>query len=146
VTAPGRQKLLAFVTERRIQLERVRRQPCFNPESNTETRYRVFFEREDIGVWRDPECAAARYLIDNGLASREDVLRAYRGDTPCLTGSVGWFADRRVTEDDKHGSGTPRFVRWRPNPFKTRRGVEEKPASDGRAGGTPPNALAGENP
>ena len=61
-------------------------------------RYCVTFEGCEIGVWKDPECSAARYLVDNGLASREDTLRTFRGETPCLRGSVGWYADRRVVE------------------------------------------------
>jgi hypothetical protein len=27
----------------------------------------------------------------------------FRGDTPCMSGSVGWFADRTVTEADGVG-------------------------------------------
>jgi hypothetical protein len=69
----------------KVQLERVRPSPCSNLNSNTETRYRVLFEGEEIGVWRDPECSAARWLVDNGRASRDDVLKTYRGDSPCLT-------------------------------------------------------------
>ena len=115
--------------ERKIQLERVRPQPCSNPKSNTETRYRVLFEGMEIGVWRDPECSAARYLVDNGLAARGDTLRTYRGDERCMSGSVGWFADRRVDEGDGK-DGTPRFAKWRPNPFAALRGVSQKPALD----------------
>lgn len=113
----------------RVQLERVPPRPCSNPTSNTETRYRVLFDVAEIGVWRDPECSAARWLIDNGKAERGDVLHTYRGDTPCMRGSVGWFADRRVVEDD---SG-PRFVKWRPNPFALLRGDSEKTATDDEA-------------
>jgi hypothetical protein len=48
--------------------------------SNTETRYRVLFAGNEIGVWRDPECSAAWWLVDNRLASRDDVLRTYSCD------------------------------------------------------------------
>ena len=48
--------------------------------SNTETRYRVLFAGNEIGVWRDPECSAAWWLVDNRLASRDDVLQTYSGD------------------------------------------------------------------
>jgi hypothetical protein len=121
--------------ERKIQLERVRPSPCSNPNSNTETRYRVLFEGAEIGVWKDPECSAARYLVDNSLAARDDVLKTYRGDTPSMSGSIGWFADRRVVEDGR--DGTPRFVKWRPNPFAASRRSGQKPASDESAGSLP---------
>ena len=48
--------------------------------SNTETRYRVLFAGNEIGAWRDPECSAAWWLVDNRLASRDDVLQTYSGD------------------------------------------------------------------
>ena len=102
------------------------------PRTNTETRYRVLFEGREIGLWRDPECSAARFLVDNGLAARADILRTYRGDRPCMRDRVGWFADRRVDEGDGRGKdGTPRFAKWRPNPFAALRGGGLKPASDG---------------
>jgi hypothetical protein len=95
-----------------IQLERVKPKPCANPRSNTETRYRVLFHGKAIGVWRDPECSAARYLVDQRIVARKDILRAYHGDKLCLSGGVGWFADHIVVE-------TPslRVARWRPHPF-----------------------------
>lgn len=73
-------------------------------------RYRVFYRGQAIGVWREPSCSAARYLVANGLAARSDRLRLFQGEQLCLTGGVGWFADRRVDE-----SGTPRFVKWTPD-------------------------------
>jgi hypothetical protein len=114
--------------DRKIQLELVRPKPSA-PDTNTETRYRVLFEGEAIGVWRDPECSAARWLIDYGRATRDDTLRTYRGDTPCLVGSVGWFADHRVRENDTNNSGTPHFVKWQPNPFAVIARSGQKPAS-----------------
>jgi hypothetical protein len=56
----------------------------------------------------------------------EPMLRAYRGDTACLRGSVGWLAGHRVKEED----GTPRFVKWTPNPFAASPRPGLKPASD----------------
>jgi hypothetical protein len=86
---------------------------------NTEQQYRVWFEGEEIGSWRVPECSAARWLLDHGKATRDDTLRTLRrfqsGDFPSMTGRLGWFADRTVTESDSQG-GTPRFVKWRPMP------------------------------
>lgn len=58
------------------------------------------------------ECGIARRLLAEG-ADRDDMMTTYRGETPCLTGKVGWFAARRVLETDKEG---PRFVKWAPFP------------------------------
>jgi len=104
------------MTEINIQLERVRPAPS-SPDKNTETRYRVTLGARVLGIWRDPECSAARKLLELGLAKREDTLRTWRGDQPCMHGGIGWLADRRVSESDRKGqTGTPRFVRWVPPP------------------------------
>jgi hypothetical protein len=100
----------------RIQLERAA------------LRYRVLLDGVEIGMWKDPECSAARWLIDNGRASRDDTLRVYQGAAPCMAGRVGWFADRRAIEDDR--DGTPRFKLWRPNPFAASGRIGQKTASD----------------
>jgi hypothetical protein len=127
-----------------IQIERVKPLPCGNPKSNTEARYRVVFQGAEIGVWRDPECSAARYLLDHGLAARLDVLRIYRGSTLCMSGGVGWFADRRVDESDTgRKDGTPRFGKWRPHPFAVLRGAGQKPASDDAPATTLPETAGG---
>jgi hypothetical protein len=34
-------------------------------------------------------------------AAREDILRTYRGDMPCLIGAIGWFADWGVRENER---------------------------------------------
>jgi hypothetical protein len=78
---------------------------------NNEQQYRVFFEGEEIGSWRVPECSAARWLLEHGKAERSDTLRTYRGQWRSLWGSVGWFADRTVSE-----TGTPHHVKWAPMP------------------------------
>jgi hypothetical protein len=123
--------------EIRIQIERARYdeqhliKPCSNPNSNTEVRYIVSFQGKEIGRWRDPECSAARYLVDNGLASREDTLQTYHGDDPQFRGQVGWLADRRVAEDDANG-GAPHFVKWTPNPFTDPARTPKKTASKRR--------------
>jgi hypothetical protein len=67
-----------------------------------EQQYRVFFEGEEIGSWRVPEHAAARWLLERGKAQRSDTLR-----TGGMSGGVGWFADHTVNE-----KGTPRVVKW----------------------------------
>lgn len=88
-----------------IQLERVPPQ-----------KYRVLFAGRAVGVWKDPECSAARWLIDSRLAARTDILRVYRGSELCLTGGVGWLADRHVNE-----ASTPRFAKWTPHPMVAER-------------------------
>ena len=103
----------------RIKLERVK------PEATG--RYRVWFEGEEIGIWRDPEHSAARWLVDQGRAKREDTLRVVHDDVPASRGSIAWFADHRVQDDDKG----LRVVKWRPNPFATGGRTPEKTASDG---------------
>jgi hypothetical protein len=90
-----------------------------------EQQYRVYFAGEDIGSWRYPEHAAARWLLEHGRAQRSDTLRTRRlidgEETPSMRGSVGWFADHTVNE-----KGTPRIVKWvaMPEGAKTRRGVD----------------------
>ena len=81
---------------------------------NSETRYHVTYEGREIGVWRDPEHSAARFLLDNGLAERGDTIRTFRGEALCMTGSVGWFADRRTEETDKYF----RAGKWTPFPVR----------------------------
>jgi hypothetical protein len=121
--------------EIRIQIERARYdeqhliKPCSNPNSNTEARYIVSFQGKEIGRWRDPECSAARYLVDNGLASREDTLQIYHGDDPQFRGQVGWLAKRMVREDD---TTSPTFVKWKPFPDARRRAqTPKKPRGGG---------------
>jgi hypothetical protein len=86
---------------------------------NTEQQYR-FFEGEEIGSWRVPGCSAARWLLDHGKGRRSDTLRTRRlidgKEIPSMRGSIGWFADRTISETD----GTPRFVKWTPMPEVTR--------------------------
>ena len=91
-------------------------------------RYRVFFEGTEIGIWKDPECSAARWLLANHVwASRRDVLRVCRGGVCCMTGSVGWFADRLVKETEKI---SPRFIKWQPFP-----GAPYRPGTASNAAG-----------
>jgi hypothetical protein len=56
------------------------------------------------------ECGIARRLLAEG-ADQDDTMTTYRGETPCLTGKVGWFAAHTVRETAADG---PRFVRWKP--------------------------------
>jgi hypothetical protein len=73
--------------------------------------YSTLYNGEIIGTWRTPECDGARYLLSAGLARPDDRLTVCRGGSPCLAGSVGWFADRTVQENEKI---SPRWTKWRP--------------------------------
>jgi hypothetical protein len=53
---------------RDLRLEMVRPNIPGPPTGNSETRYRVIYDGRELGVWRDPEHWAARFLIDNRLA------------------------------------------------------------------------------
>ena len=96
-----------------LHLRLVRPNAPAPPTGNSETRYRVLYGERELGVWRDPEHSAARFLIDNGLADRSDMVRTFRDEKLCMTGNVGWFADRRTLETDRDG---PRTVSWTPYP------------------------------
>jgi hypothetical protein len=116
-----------------LRLEMVRPNAPASPTGNSETRYRVFYGERELGLWRDPEHSAARFLIDNGLAGRADVIRTFRGEKLCMTGSVGWFADRRTEETDEGG---PRTVKWRP--FAGRGVWAGRPLGEGLASSSHP--------
>jgi hypothetical protein len=96
---------------------------------NNEQQYRVYFEREEIGSWRYPEHSAARWLIEHGKAERTDLLRTRRlidgAEIPSMRGSVGWFADTTVIEDD---NGPPRWAKY--TPFPTARFSTGTPSDD----------------
>lgn len=99
------------MTTHRIEIEVVR-PTAGRPTGNSETRYRVIHESVELGVWRVPECSAARWLIEHNHAERGDRLEIYRRETLCMSGAIGWFADRTVREDG--GDGTPRLVKFQP--------------------------------
>jgi hypothetical protein len=96
---------------------------------NTEQQYRVLFDGQEIGSWRYPEGAAARWLLANGKAKRTDTLRTFHDGMFCLRGSVGWFADHTISETDKGGL---RVVKWRamPEGLKIMSGGESGPSSE----------------
>jgi hypothetical protein len=75
------------------------------------SRYAVSYDGETIGEWRVPECSAARWLLEQGLAAEGDKLTSYRDGLPCLMGSVGWFAAHTVIENEKAG---PVWRKWTP--------------------------------
>jgi hypothetical protein len=110
------------VTDIHIRIEPKLPIPPSPRTGNNEQQYRVFFEDEEIGVWRVPECSAARWLLANGKAERTDTLRTDRG----LYGRVGWFANRTINE-----KGTPRHVKWVAMPSRVFTGAASDEVSDG---------------
>lgn len=68
----------------------------------------LFYDNLPLGA--QDELDAARVLLARNLATRSDTFTTYRGDMPCLTGRIGWAADRRVTT---HKDGYPIFKRQR---------------------------------
>jgi hypothetical protein len=73
----------------------------------------------------DDPCGLARKLLAEGHAHRLDRLVTMRGEMRCLSGPVGWFADRTVRENARE---SPFFTKWRPFPDVRRR---QGTASDG---------------
>jgi len=73
--------------------------------------YSTSYLGELIGEWRVPSCDAARWLLANGKANREDKLTICREGRPALSGSVGWLAGHTVEENDKV---SPRWIKYRP--------------------------------
>jgi hypothetical protein len=71
----------------------------------------VYYNNELINETDDEMCDTARWLLNNGYATREDTLVSYRDDQQCLTGNIGWFADRRILETREQG---PYFTMWTP--------------------------------
>lgn len=56
------------------------------------------YRGEVIGSSRQPIYDAARYLLDNNLASPDDMIETWRGGVLCMFGVVGEIAKRTVME------------------------------------------------
>jgi hypothetical protein len=84
----------------------------------------MFYQGKVIGSSHSPIYAAARWLLENGLANSDDEVATYRGSTPCQSGKVGELAKRTV-EEAKHGNPSLIFRRWK----AFRHGAVEPPAA-----------------
>jgi hypothetical protein len=72
---------------------------------------RWFTGGEVIGQSTQPLHAAARWLLDNGIADARDEIATYRGETLSMHGIVGDMAKFTVEESD----GKPLRSRpWKP--------------------------------
>jgi hypothetical protein len=101
------------VTVRRIYLR-----PDLRPGGKTWGKTPMVYQGEVIGSAHDPEYAAARWLLDNDKALPTDKLETYRGETLCMSGTIGKLAKWTVTEHEdpgKHHRPTLELVRWRPS-------------------------------
>jgi len=74
-------------------------------------KYAATYRDERIGEFRVPECDAARWLLANGHATRDDTLTVCRNGGPAMRGSIGWLAAHTVLEGERE---SPRFAKWRP--------------------------------
>jgi hypothetical protein len=70
----------------------------------------TIFNGTEIGCWRVPECAAARWLLAHGYAKPDDQLVTTRNGRPVMRASIRWLATHTVEENDR---GRPRWRRWR---------------------------------
>ena len=66
------------------------------------------------GVSREPLFAAARWLLEQGLASPGDRIVDYRGGLGCLSAKVGVAAGLTVAEPSKGGIRFARYKAWEP--------------------------------
>jgi hypothetical protein len=101
----------------------------------------TFYNGEPLGEQRTPCCTAARWLLERAHAARSDILAMVRDRDPsdqqnpicdrpypCMIGSVGWFADHTVVENERVG---PVWGRWKPFPAM---GVDVKNGVEAESG------------
>lgn len=70
----------------------------------------AFFRGRKIGLFDAPLCEAARWLLREGIASRDDWIGAWRGETPCMAGKAGELAKWTVRETSEGGLYWARYV------------------------------------
>ena len=71
------------------------------------------YHGEVIGQSNQPLYAAARWLLDHGIANAEDEVGTYRGETLSMHGIVGELAKLTV-EEAKNGRPTFKLHPWKP--------------------------------
>ena len=84
-------------------------------------KYATTYDGEHLGDFKQPETEAARWLKANRGAANSDRLVIRRGDSPAMSGGVGWLADRTVEENEKV---SPRWRKFRPFGLKPADGAQ----------------------
>ena len=108
-------------------------------------KYATTYHGEHIGDFKSPETEAARWLKANRGAANSDRLVICRNGRPALSGSVGWFADSTVEENEKV---SPRWRKFRPFGLKpaddaqTVCGSAQEPQDSILGARLPPEAIA----
>jgi hypothetical protein len=98
-----------------MNVHRIDLRPDMRPGGRQWGKTPMLYRGEVIGSSHDPEYAAARWLLDDGMAAPEDRLETYRGETLCMRGIVGKLAKWTVVEN-KDGDPTFTLSHWKPFP------------------------------
>lgn len=88
-------------------------------------------EGRRMGESLSPLCAAARWLLEEGLADPDDRVTAYRGQMACVSARVGVAASLIVADRDRGGIG---FEKWKHWSGLSRSAVAAKNAPNAQAG------------
>jgi hypothetical protein len=108
--------------EHRIQLKSAKRRNKRDDGWISIGKTFVYYNNELINETDDEMCETARWLLNNGHATREDMLVSYRDDVPCLTGNIGWHADHKIIENDNGIF----YVKWKPFTDEVRNRLRSK--------------------
>jgi hypothetical protein len=95
--------------DRRIDLELPQRDASY-PARRYDT---MFYQGREIGRSDVPICAAARWLLGEGIAGPDDVIGTYRGETLCMYGRAGELAEWTVREN-RNGRPSLQLAVWGP--------------------------------
>lgn len=87
---------------------------------------RMVYNGEVIGESKEPAFAAARWLLEKGLALPSDLLTTFRNGKPCIYTRVGRAAKLTVSESGKSG---PRIVAYREPPIEALRALRATPSN-----------------
>lgn len=81
------------------------------PHPNRHEPPQIFYQGQLIGRHDGAIHAAARWLLEQGIAKPEDGIATYRGEMPCLAGIVGELAEWTVQDPPK---GQLHYARYKP--------------------------------
>jgi hypothetical protein len=110
-----------------VELHRIDLRPELRPQTGYDRNDRrmprgygatpMSYRGEVFGQSNQPLYAAARWLLDQGIASPSDEVATYRGETMSMHGVVGDLAKLTVIEHDdpgKHRRPTLELRPWKP--------------------------------